>query len=255
MSIMQQFADTTGLPCKYNAWKWINTRSGEVAKFCCNSWDCADCRTGMSLKYAGRMSDGNPTQMITITMVPQKVAECRLKWSQFIRALRHGYGKYPKNMEKLKKWMDFICAKMQIVLTPSQWTDVIASVRLGTAFEYFRVLERGMKSGMRHYHLLIRGPRLIHLVVVSLAALFGFGYIGDVRQVYDQVGAGGYLAKYLTKSGGETGWRKVGSSRRWRKKILVDGEADWVLAKSGQGIPLTSQHIHDIMAKRLVEGG
>ncbi len=101
----------------------------------------------------------------------------------------------------------------------------------GFSLEYARVLERGTRSGMRHFHVLVRGQKVPHIVLVGLAHLFGFGQVGHVGDVYSE-GGGWYVAKYLGKSGGEEGRRKVSFSRRYCVKQLVDLGGGWRIGRS-----------------------
>jgi len=91
ISIMHQLKNT-GRPCKYKSWFHLNIETGEKGRFCCNSWECADCRPVVAQRAARKANSGEAGWMMTITNVPDNKGECRLKWQHFLRALKNGYG-------------------------------------------------------------------------------------------------------------------------------------------------------------------
>ncbi len=233
ISIMQQFKDE-GAPCKYKHWKWVNGKTGEISRFCCNSWECGECRPIVAERASRHANSGEADWLLTITNVPDNREECRSKWQQYMRALRQGYGKRLSSWMRLKCVMSGIAEKMGKKISATEWRLLRSESIRGHRLEYFRVLERGGKHGMRHYHVLVRGPWIPHLLAIGMASLFGFGQVGNVKEVYSD-GVGYYLGKYLTKSGGEYGWRKTGSSRGYCQKRSVDLDADWRLSRPDPG--------------------
>ncbi len=229
-SIMHQLAEE-GRRCKYTHWKWFNPTTGEIAKFNCNSWDCRDCRGKQVSKFARRVASAGGNWLVTITNLPGDKKACRLRWQHFIRALRTGYGTRDSSWTRLREAMEQVCKRAGKHVGASGWRAFRSMAMRGAQFEYARVLERGGRTGMRHYHLIIRGEWVAWLLMVGLAHLFGFGYVGDVREVYDEDGVGWYLGKYLGKSGGESGWNKVSFSRRYLQKVAADVDGDFVLSR------------------------
>ena len=227
--LMQQVGEdvASNRPCKYRKWRYIDVSTGETRPFNCRSWNCLACRQGMANKWARRFVDAQPERWFTITNVPDDKTVCRLKWQQYIRAVRHGYG---LRRDRAQVFLDVaykIAKAMGVHLSASQQSRLLSEVRQGHDIEYARVLERGQLHGMRHYHVLYKGNRISHLVIVTLAVLFGFGRVGHEGPIRDE-GGSWYVAKYLGKSGGEKGWRKVTTSRRMLPRV-VSVPNDWVL--------------------------
>ncbi len=233
-SIMHQLKDA-GRPCSYKQWKWLNLSTGEISKFSCNSWDCGECRDAISQKYARRAQEGLPDWMVTITLVPSNRKVAQLQWQHMVRALKQGYGRRDREWETLKGHISAVAKSMEQEVPEALWLSLRKSVSAGYTFEYFRVLERGAKSGMRHWHLLLRGNLIPHLVLAGMTSMFGFGRVADIRAVYDGKGAGYYVGKHLGKSGGESGWRKVTASRKYSTVQGKDVDADWHLSTGAPG--------------------
>jgi len=231
-SLMQQPGKAV---CRYAGWRWLQPDTGETSTFNCNSWDCEVCRVGLSARFCESANAGEADWFVTITDVPLDSAKCRLQWQQFIRAVKGGYGKSDKYWWQFRLTAQVICDKMRLTVNEDEWAILRTRLEGGSRFEYVRVSEYGGLSGKRHFHLLVRGDWPPHIITVTLAQMFGFGYVGDVQEVYSD-GAGNYLAKYLTKSGGAFGGRKVCYSRRYRGKELSDVDADWRLSALSPGI-------------------
>jgi len=249
ISIMQQFREN-GFPCRAKkAGLFLkNGGSGEIKSINCHSWECAECRGKQVVKTAYAAISGEPEWLMTVTQVPEDRVQCRRGWQQFVRALRNGYGKYEAKWEKLKSLMSDVASAMGVYVSSTEWSTLRSKVISGFALEYMRVLERGGKSGMRHFHVLIRGEEIPRIVVIGFARLFGFGKVADIRQVYDE-GGSWYVAKYLGKSGGEEGWRKVTCSRGYKARKVVDVDPDWRVEHVGGPVP-GSTHEIDIVRHR-----
>jgi len=228
-STMQQLHEE-GRACRVGDWKWINPTTGEVSRFNCNSWECKVCRPQLQRKFASIANGGEPTMLITVTNVPGDWHVCRSKWQQFIRALRRGYGKRLDRWRLLKSKMKEVADRMHTTFTETQWKSIRARCVKGFSLEYFRALERGGRTGMKHFHMLVRGEWVPHIVLCGFSSLFGFGLVTDIREVYSDGGAF-YVAKYLGKSRGEVGFRKVSRSRGYSPEKVVERDADWVLDK------------------------
>ncbi len=243
-SIMHQLKNA-GRKCGYGKWKWINLNTGELSKFCCNSWECGECRAAISQKYARRAQEGVPDWMVTITLVPSNRKVAQLQWQHMVRALKQGFGRRNREWERLKVHILDVATSMRQEVPEDVMLSLRSSVIAGYTFEYFRVLERGAKSGMRHWHLLLRGSLIPHLVLAGMTSMFGFGKVADIRPVYDGEGAGYYVGKHLGKSGGESGWRKVTSSRRYSLVEGRDVDADWHLSTGapGEGVDKTMPYV------------
>jgi len=249
ISIMQQFREN-GFPCRAKkAGLFLkNSGTGEIKSINCHSWECAECRGKQVVKAAYKAISGEPDWLMTITQVPEDRRKARLSWQQFIRALRVGYGKYEAKWLKLKQLMEEVSRAMGVLVTSGQWASLRRQVRRGFAVEYMRVLERGGKSGMRHFHVLLRGEEIPRIVVIGFARLFGFGQVADIREVYDE-GGSWYVAKYLGKSGGEEGRRKVTLSRGYKSRKVVDMDPDWRVEHVGGPVPGTTHEV-DILRHR-----
>lgn len=220
-----------GSKCKYSDWYFLDESTGEKVAMNCHSWECSECRKKLGVRWAHRFISAQPKRWFTITNVPGEIAVCRSKWQQFVRAIRRGYGKRESSARAFADACSQILSRMRIKLSDQQWAVLCMQTRRGYRIEYARVLERGSRTGMRHYHVLYRGDRISQLVVVALASIFGFGYVGHEGEIFDEGGCW-YVSKYLSKSGGEAGWRKVTTSRRMVPKGVEEG-GDWSLVSPG----------------------
>ncbi len=155
-SIMQEIADG-GKPCKLRlgGYYLLNRGTGEKRAMNCHSWDCGECRGKQVVKYGYKAVSGEPDYWFTITNVPDSKSECAVKWQQFIAALRKGFGKYGLHWWRLRVIMGAVADRMGLSVSESQWGYLRAQVVAGFSIEYFRVLERGGKTGMRHFHVLV----------------------------------------------------------------------------------------------------
>jgi hypothetical protein len=105
-------------------------------------------------------------------------------------------------------------------LARTSWQRVRLFLKSQGMRTYFRVLEFGSVSGMRHWHVLVDGPE--YLDVEGLRDAWREN--GEARrvhavQVYERSGAVAYLLKYATKDlvgsrdHRRRGWRSVSVSR------------------------------------------
>jgi hypothetical protein len=85
-------------------------------------------------------------------------------------------------------------------------------------FEYCRVEELGLKTGMRHYHIAIRGAEILEPRWKAHAKHFGYGWFAKIKPAYDIHGIKRYLFNYLVKAKGEPGRRKITYSRGFWEK-------------------------------------
>jgi len=229
-SLMQQ-ESAQAKRCKYENWYFVDQATGELAHFNCHSWNCETCRKKLTRKWGHRFAAANPERWFTVTNVPGDRAKTRLLWSQFVRALRSGYGNRSDTARRFLVGANIIARRMGVAVSRSQWSLLLREVQSGHTLEYARVLERGAKTGMRHYHVLYKGQRISQLVVLTLAEIFGFGYVGHEGPIYSEGGAW-YVAKYLGKSGSDAGWRKVSCSRKMLERVVTN-PGDWALVSPG----------------------
>jgi hypothetical protein len=101
--------------------------------------------------------------------------------------------------------------------------------KAGFRFAYCRFLEVGQKTGMLHYHLAQKGSYIPQRWLSKRAEANGLGRVVDIRKCQGE-GPAFYLAKYITKDGAPSGWRKVAYSRDFFAPQERPGKSeDWVL--------------------------
>lgn len=107
------------------------------------------------------------------------------------------------------------------------WRRIVRMLRRYGVVSYLRAMEIG-KGGMRHWHVLVRGPKDIpHEVVSRTAVASGLGKVAWVKRVTDADGAARYVLKYVTKGGLAFGERFKG----WRRVTVSRDIPSWVVIK------------------------
>jgi len=167
--------------CRYQRYRLVDKATGESMEFDCKQWSCVVHGPRVAWRWRLRLGAVPWQYMITLTLVPADQRDARVAWARVARWMR----------------------------------------ATGHMTTFARVLEYGGRTGMRHWHVLIRGESWDKSDLRSLrdeSRKAGLGTRVHVARVGDRVGAVGYLLKYALKDIGvldarRRGWRCITVSR------------------------------------------
>lgn len=176
--------------CRHKALRMVDKSTGESVDFDCKSWTCLVHGPRVAWRWKQRLGAVPWQYMLTLTLVPDRPRDARVAWYRLARWLRSS----------------------------------------GHMTTFVRVLEFGGNTGMKHWHVLVRGRSwakqdLARLRDESRAA--GLGNRVHVARVGDRVGAVAYLLKYALKDVGvrdarRSGFRNITCSRdvpSWKRVL------------------------------------
>jgi len=146
---------------------WMhNTVTDELKVSNCKKWSCERCAPKLSTMWAVKILGEHVDYFLTMTLVPEKLESARWSWREFCQAWRRKYG----------------------------------------ALEYVKFTERGSKTLMKHYHVLIRSaaPEIDLQWLRDTLIGKGYGLQNKLRRMKSgehRRRTVWYCAKYISKSG------------------------------------------------------